>query len=1405
MLPKRFRTFLKLALFKALLLTPVAAHAILGSAAGEYILNQDDLQDADFHVTSGTVEGPFYVNTATAVFRSTMTLSGARPVSITAPLSGQVLKYNGSSWAPGTDNAGAGTTLAVKQDNSIFDAATSTIDFASADFSLTDSPAGEVNFTLVATNPKFIQNRDTLQAGATSYVFNSTVDGFLTVISSYTTGQQFPVRFQGRAPPATNLSFPLGFYFLNSTNALEEFAAIDAVTREVTTNTVNGKLRFKIASDSVEKTMLEMSSEATEDYVAFPTTNRVYFGTNASTGAFVKSSGSNLILSPGQNDAGVTLQPDSSGISYWNGATGGRVVINKGTSTTAHDGLVVISSQATQASIDSLAHLISLTTSYNEIMLWIQSNSASTLGANADIRIDANNPDIELQETDTLSAGTGNGKWEIAVNFDQFQINQRNATDTSFQTLLAVARDGSFRFKELDNGGDFVGFIATNTLSTSYVYKLPSDNPADGASLHTRAYSGGFYDMYWTKDIANTSTLQSGATFFVSVGRITSPLGAGATSFIVTQNDTSAQAIRVISTGTANAVYIEDDGDAGSGSGSSGALFINNTFNPGIAFQIYSNNASPTSNNGMVFFKYANSGATKPLMRLDNLGTGNSIKIVEGGNKGTTLGSSGAILIDNSQNAGIGVQIYSSSVAATGALLHVMADSTTWAAPLAVFESTSANSTAVNVRLKDQDPDLEFQEIDQATPAGKYKIDVQSDQMRFLARNSADNAYELFAKFNPVRTGMFLELESTGTLRLNDADNSRYVQLKASDTVVNNLTFVLPAADGSSGQALVTDGAGNLSFATISGGGGSGDNLGSHVATMTITAGFGINATTITVPTIEGNTAFTGSVSIDNSGSNPLTVTGSGSTFGGAHPIMMTINNENGAPFNSWWIEFQSAGTTNGYFGSGNNQQNNFYSADFSKMGGFYFGGTGTQLNIGDAGMRSDGSGNLEVKTPGGTQKSLTASDLLIGNVLSATSLATNSSGQIIAGGSGILTATQTWSGSNTFVGKSTFTNTVTLTNLSPGVLHTVATSSAVTTALVSLSTEVTGTLPIANGGTNLTTFTQGDILYSDASNSLAKLAKDTNSTRYLSNTGTSNNPAWAQVNLANGVSGTLPAGNLPATVAYTDSANTFTKSQTVSDGGVSASTIAVGGLYINPNIKTANYTITSTDTIINASGTITITFPSLTNGTSQQVIVTKVNKSTQPVTINVGSQVMFTTTTFLLNAPGQSMWLYSDGSNWSPLRTPNTPMYIGFPDDPNSAAIVTASTTYCRAANVPDYLGITDVRVNVGAQALQSSVAVYQDGVKISSSNFTTIGTGKVTIPLNTVAYLHPGVAWVCFGSQSATTSVTRASASTSALGVCSFATSLPFPDTRTFAGCTASNNAYAISGLVGGGGAAP
>ena len=54
----------------------------------------------------------------------------------------------------------------------------------------------------------------------------------------------------------------------------------------------------------------------------------------------------------------------------------------------------------------------------------------------------------------------------------------------------------------------------------------------------------------------------------------------------------------------------------------------------------------------------------------------------------------------------------------------------------------------------------------------------------------------------------------------------------------------------------------------------------------------------------------------------------------------------------------------------------------------------------------------------------------------------------------------------------------------------------------------------------------QGDIVIASGANALTRLAKSTTSTQYLANTGASNAPAWNEVALDTGVSGTLPVGN---------------------------------------------------------------------------------------------------------------------------------------------------------------------------------------------------------------------------------------------------------------------------------------
>jgi len=59
-----------------------------------------------------------------------------------------------------------------------------------------------------------------------------------------------------------------------------------------------------------------------------------------------------------------------------------------------------------------------------------------------------------------------------------------------------------------------------------------------------------------------------------------------------------------------------------------------------------------------------------------------------------------------------------------------------------------------------------------------------------------------------------INLVNQNEVRFEDASGGEYVALKAPTTVSSNLTFTLPSADGTSGQAITTDGSGALSFST---------------------------------------------------------------------------------------------------------------------------------------------------------------------------------------------------------------------------------------------------------------------------------------------------------------------------------------------------------------------------------------------------------------------------------------------------------------------------------------------------------------------------------------------------------------------------------------------------------------
>lgn len=67
-------------------------------------------------------------------------------------------------------------------------------------------------------------------------------------------------------------------------------------------------------------------------------------------------------------------------------------------------------------------------------------------------------------------------------------------------------------------------------------------------------------------------------------------------------------------------------------------------------------------------------------------------------------------------------------------------------------------------------------------------------------------------------TGAQVNITGQGDLRLEDTTGGEYVALQAPGTLASSYTLTMPVDDGTPGQALVTDGSGNLSWSTAASG-----------------------------------------------------------------------------------------------------------------------------------------------------------------------------------------------------------------------------------------------------------------------------------------------------------------------------------------------------------------------------------------------------------------------------------------------------------------------------------------------------------------------------------------------------------------------------------------------------------
>jgi hypothetical protein len=136
---------------------------------------------------------------------------------------------------------------------------------------------------------------------------------------------------------------------------------------------------------------------------------------------------------------------------------------------------------------------------------------------------------------------------------------------------------------------------------------------------------------------------------------------------------------------------------------------------------------------------------------------------------------------------------------------------------------TSVTATSPLASTGGNTPDISIQDGTTAQKGAVQLEDSTSSTSTTKAATPASvkSAYDLAAAALPKAGGTLtgdVTLNAQSDLRFADADSSNWVAFQAPATVASNVTWTLPAADGTANQVLSTNGSGTLSWATSGGG-----------------------------------------------------------------------------------------------------------------------------------------------------------------------------------------------------------------------------------------------------------------------------------------------------------------------------------------------------------------------------------------------------------------------------------------------------------------------------------------------------------------------------------------------------------------------------------------------------------